>query len=494
MRSFSLPVVLLSLFCQQSIAQDGSADALADTAAVHAGAAPGRTASHDDLPVIRSTVSPIDILDGSTYKKNSWRLAPEAKPDIYEVELIDGKPHTVTFYTDMDSISFTVELEKSYDFIIQWGEQLCYTRLVGVKYIPAAVFDDKYISSRKGKIIVQIPEVYELVNVGIAITSFGSMNPNFIYQKSEYYQNVLAWFDKHRKHNFVLRLDSLLTSNAGHYASLKMNGYAFYFDQSGNIRRSKVFDRTGFRYQSNNTLLPFWEEMQSFADESRFLEFYVQHSDTYRMQIEFYRDSIDIAAMQVWLEKTFPGSNGYDTYNIIFSPLVSYNQSSTWFESNGFRELQPHVNFPYRRDWERLLPLSQQAEYIDRGNILFTEINHGYINPEAEKYGRRVGDAVSNCHAWVDSTQPANYHAGHAVFNEYMNWGLLSLRILDFVPEEEQEKLIGRIERSMVRGRSFVKFEEFNRHLIDLYKNRANDRTVADLYPQILEWFENNNQ
>ena len=51
--------------------------------------------------------------------------------------------------------------------------------------------------------------------------------------------------------------------------------------------------------------------------------------------------------MKRWLDKHFPTSNHYDSYKIIFSPLVNSSQSSTWFESNGFKELQPHVNFPW---------------------------------------------------------------------------------------------------------------------------------------------------
>jgi hypothetical protein len=152
------------------------------------------------------------------------------------------------------------------------------------------------------------------------------------------------------------------------------------------------------------------------------------------------------------------------------------------------------VNFPYRQDITNVLPLSKTSEYIYRGTIVFTELNHGYINPEADKYGSRIGDAVSNRKIWVDSTQSPGYYRGTAVFNEYMNWGLISLRILDYVPEEEQEKLITKLEQTMVRGRSFIRFKEFNRFLIDIYRNRDHGTTIADLYPWIIDWFAKNNK
>src|SRR5687768_7310456 len=127
----------------------------------------------DKLPVIKSTSSIVSIQDGEQYRANIWRLVPEIKPDVYEAQLKDGKPHRVTFITDLESISFWVELGKKYDFIIQRGDDLCYTQIVGVKFVPAAVFDQKYQAAHRGRMFVEIPKVYELVNIAIAITSVG---------------------------------------------------------------------------------------------------------------------------------------------------------------------------------------------------------------------------------------------------------------------------------------------------------------------------------
>jgi hypothetical protein len=45
----------------------------------------------------------------------------------------------------------------------------------------------------------------------------------------------------------------------------------------------------------------------------------------------------------------------------------------------------------------------------------------------------------------------------------------------------------------MVKARDFIKFAEFNQYLIELYKNRGKGVTIAELCPQIIEWFEENN-
>ncbi|HEX2269848.1 MAG TPA: DUF4932 domain-containing protein [Pyrinomonadaceae bacterium] len=463
--------------------------------ALFAVTANGVVYAQDKLPVIRSTSSIVSIQDGDQYRPNIWRLVPEIKPDVYESQLKDGKPQRVTFITDLESISFWVELGKKYDFIIQRGDDLCYTQIVGVKYVPAAVFDQKYQAANRGKMSVEIPEVYELVNIAIAMTPIGIEDRSLVYKESEYYKRMREWFDKYSEHPLLAALESELRQDLGRYFSLKMNGYAFEFDARGRIVQSRIYDRTGFRTDASNTLRPFLPLLQEFSDATNFREFYKQNASTYQEQIAFYRDVANIAEMKKWLDKNFPGQNGYDTYKIIFSPLVAYNQSTTWFESNGFRELQPHVNFPYPQDVSRSYePGTEAGQNVFRGNIVFTEINHGYINPEAEKYAERILKAISNRERWVDRGRGPGYYAGIGTFNEYMNWGLVSLRLLDYAPKDEQARMIASVERMMTMRRSFPMFAEFNKFLVNLYRTRPAGVTIADLYPQIIAWFERNNR
>ncbi len=99
------------------------------------------------LPIVKTTISKISVRDGENFKKAYWTISPGAKPDIYNVTLPKGKSHKVTLYTDIDSISFIVEADKKYDFIIQKGDTLCYTQLAGVtqvlkKFTEVELFQD----------------------------------------------------------------------------------------------------------------------------------------------------------------------------------------------------------------------------------------------------------------------------------------------------------------------------------------------------------------
>jgi hypothetical protein len=89
----------------------------------------------------------------------------------------------------------------------------------------------------------------------------------------------------------------------------------------------------------------------------------------------------------------------------------------------------------------------------------------------------------------VDAARPADYYPGVSTFNEYMNWALVSLRFADHAPPAELAPMTEAIDRMMV-GRGFVRFPELTRFLLPLYTNRKPGVTLADLYPEIVAWFE----
>lgn len=69
------------------------------------------------LPIVKANSKVVDIRDGDDFQKGNWNISPEVRPDIFNVERFKGHKK-VTFITDIDSISFNVEPQKTYDFII----------------------------------------------------------------------------------------------------------------------------------------------------------------------------------------------------------------------------------------------------------------------------------------------------------------------------------------------------------------------------------------
>jgi hypothetical protein len=91
---------------------------------------PGQLAfAQSALPVVRASSKTVTIRDGKHFKKGYWAIMPEKKPDYYYME-IPQKNNTITFITDLDSISFNTSYGKEYDFIILLnGKDSCLTRI-----------------------------------------------------------------------------------------------------------------------------------------------------------------------------------------------------------------------------------------------------------------------------------------------------------------------------------------------------------------------------
>ena len=83
------------------------------------------------LPLIHATSDLVNIRDGKDLTIGEWSIAPEAKPDIYTSNKIG---EWVTFITDLDSISFQIQADSVYDFIILLnGKDSAFTQ---IKYKP----------------------------------------------------------------------------------------------------------------------------------------------------------------------------------------------------------------------------------------------------------------------------------------------------------------------------------------------------------------------
>lgn len=65
------------------------------------------------LPIIKANSTSVDIKENNQLRKNAWRIVPEEKLDVYTTSA-----KKVTFYTDIDSISFKIDPKKVYDFTI----------------------------------------------------------------------------------------------------------------------------------------------------------------------------------------------------------------------------------------------------------------------------------------------------------------------------------------------------------------------------------------
>ena len=85
--------------------------------------------AQEQLPILKTNKIIISIKEGNSDYKDSWTIAPEVKPDVFVTQKFTGT-QIITFYSDIDSISFTVKPNKHYDFIILLnGKDKAYTQI-----------------------------------------------------------------------------------------------------------------------------------------------------------------------------------------------------------------------------------------------------------------------------------------------------------------------------------------------------------------------------
>ncbi len=86
--------------------------------------------SQQKLPIIKANTNVVTIKDGPVILTDTWTLSPEIRPDSYHA-IKSATTKNITFYTDIDSISFHCLPGKSYDFaILLKGKDTCYTKII----------------------------------------------------------------------------------------------------------------------------------------------------------------------------------------------------------------------------------------------------------------------------------------------------------------------------------------------------------------------------
>ncbi len=76
--------------------------------------------AQNGVPVLKAFSNKASIRDGNSFKKGNWTISPEIKNDVYTTA---ANRHTVTFYTDIDSISVEMEANKMFQFIVVLNEK-----------------------------------------------------------------------------------------------------------------------------------------------------------------------------------------------------------------------------------------------------------------------------------------------------------------------------------------------------------------------------------
>jgi len=320
--------------------------------------------------------------------------------------------------------------------------------------------------------IVHFPEAYELANIVLAITPYGKSDRWEVNKNGPYYKEVMAWFDKYSKHALVAKVN-YSREKWENYLSFRTDSYVFDFNKDNRLVRRKNF-------HANKGFNPFEENIEllnDFVSRSQFRQFYKKHLSYYQKLAKSYLASQRYPEMIGFLEQEFGKSQNSVDYAIALSPLVGRMNCHRTVEgiSTDF------ITVPdYLLNGQTMNNVSEE-ELASGTHMLFTELDHGFVNPVTAQYGKLL-KASFDVSKWDKGSGYEKYE--QATFNEYMTWGVYDLYVRTYFPAVADKVCAKWALQNETRG--FYASSLFNTELAALYNKRKTGERISDLYPALL--------
>lgn len=388
-----------------------------------------------------------------------------------------GWPGKHIYKSTHDSITIQSNQEQTFVIRVTNGKDTGAIYVNFVNTIPN--YTAAYIKQHLGRASFEIPKAFELANIILALTDTGRADDNLILKGTKYYQEVINYFIKFKNHPVVAYADSQFAHRNKFGIYYDARNHTLGYDVVNNtIKPNKVYpERWGQNFWTGQTGL-----LEDFARISNFETFYNSHKTYYGSLIQLEKRYMPVKTMWQWLEKEFPDK--YQSYKVIFSPLINGAHNTDRLSANGFTELILYV-----RSAENITAKNPQILEGKMSGFVFTEIDHNYVNPVSDKYKKEIEGIFSKRNVWTSNGgDAANYGGPYEVFNEYMTHALFCLYASLIYSRDVFKIINANREDLMINWRKFIRFKEFNDKLRELYAAKKSGQTVADLYPQILTW------
>lgn len=423
-------------------------------------------------------------------------------PDTFPMVLVLGKKDTVSAGTDnARGIVLTAFIGK--DTLRIPGGNYPYAKrsyvtiktstrqsVVVFKYNGAiSNFSQAYIEKYDGKTTFEIPEVYELANIIWTLSPAGQRATD-LNKNTAYYKKAEQYFKPYLGHPLFKKLDFTEQDYFGKYYSFRENSFTYKFQGDSIVSEGSRHYVTGNDWDgfSNlfSELLPL---VENFARTSNFRKFYTDNQGFYTADIRRVQQLLPVKHMWEWLEKEFPGEK-YNAYRIVFSPLTGGSHSTQkYFGKNAktkarYGETVMFICDASRYDVQKEIT-EQQKEGLMSG-VVFTEIDHNYVNPVSSDYQKEIAEIFGKKGFWA-SDEEQWYRSPMAVFNEYMTHAVFCIWVNEKYNSKTAAYVIEKREELNTGKRKFYKFREFNQALLKLRKENPG-LTVKGLYPRIIEW------
>lgn len=347
-------------------------------------------------------------------------------------------------------------------------------------------FTEQYVAKQKNTFVIQIPEIYELANIALYLSSCSQQTAN--HPETEYTKKIEEYFSQYSNHKLI----QVLNNNCGDeqywdtYYGFRENSICFSFDDDNFLMYDTPYKNVSWDKASmpGGQFRNMLYLIQDFSDKSNFRKFYEENEDYYDKLIQRQKELLPIKQMWSWLENEFPIK--MDSYKIVFSSLIEGSHSTQKFYKGFFMEPTFQECIMFINSSERIDSNEAYSEKLKEGLMsgkVFTEINHNYVNPVSREHLDAIKELMKDKDFWATKDAQKNYSSEYAIFNEYMTHSLFCLYVQENYTEAVGKEIINERVKLMNR-RGYPKFQQFNTILLNMMSKKQ--QSVYDAYAEII--------
>ena len=350
-------------------------------------------------------------------------------------------------------------------------------------------FTNNYVSKNRGTISIDIPELYELANIILFLSDCSGKTNN--RPNSEYTNRVRQYFEPVKNHTLIKILNKECSNSPwGTYYGFRENSICFSFIEDyleyNTPYKHVYWDDSNIKGGQFRNMLYL---IQDFVKESNFRLFYKNNQEYYNSLINRQKELLPLRQMWNWIENEFPQK--MDSYKVVFSPLIEGSHSTQKFIKGyfGYPEFQECIMFINSAEH-----LDNNSAYSDKlreglmSGIVFTEIDHNYVNPTSDENIDLIRELMKDKDFWATKNAQQNYPSEYSIFNEYMTHSIFCLYALENYEGKIAKEIVDKRIQLMER-RGYPKFSQFNTRLTNMMLNSP--RTIYEAYGEIIDELKN---
>lgn len=325
---------------------------------------------------------------------------------------------------------------------------------------------------------VEVSETVELTSILAKLAGYDEYNQEY---GTSYKQDIEEWFEPYKDHAAVAYFSRLRANSFIMYDAVASLGVHLYVeDQKVKLQDNLSLLENRWQGVDYDQLL---KQLNSFYQDSRFHDFFVNHQNLYDQNLNSYRQSVFPYVVEDWYPK-FYGTESKDNFVVVLAFNNGINGYGVQRQlSDGTREAFSVIGV---YGW---MEITRQA--ADHATTIIHEFNHSFVNPLLENSQanqnllRESGEWLYQLTRWTMDNQ--SYSEWKTVISESI---VRAAEVMYRIDNHYTADQIEELARYQI-ARGFLWTPELVEQLRIYSQNRDKYPTLADFYPELIKCINN---